>query len=150
MRPLAPPIPWTPNLVDRLRRYWPDSSATWIAKELGYPGRRNSIIGKARRLGLHKKTRPTETGERSPTAKLGRQVVRVARVRAFRESVVSVPVCCDPVPYFQTTWRNCRWLVSPPGVPMTRMLVCGAPRLDGSSWCEHHHGIAFRPRRTGP
>ncbi len=52
--------PWTTDYVDELRELWPSHSAREIAKKFGGPFTRNSVIGKARRIGLAQK-RPTPT-----------------------------------------------------------------------------------------
>ncbi len=80
-------IPWTEQLVDRVKRLWLDGySGTQIAEMLGYPGRRNAIIGKIHRLKVKRFVpAPFLSGENHPCWKGGFEKARARDLAHQRE-----------------------------------------------------------------
>jgi hypothetical protein len=46
--------------------------------------------------------------------------------------------------------RGCRWIDGEPYRGPAAYTYCGAPRLDGSSWCAAHHRIVWVRVRLTP
>ena len=127
---------WGPENVDRLKELAGQSlSATRIAAEFGVT--KNTIIGKARRLGVELQY----VIPRRP----GSVVVTRARNNPFRGSSNK----SQPLPVFepdpdsrnltvlQLKGNDCRF----PTSEDHPMLFCGSPKAAGSSYCPHHHGV---------
>lgn len=155
---------WTSALEDELRAHWESGlSASKIAALMGGGLTRNSVIGKARRMGLeHRRSpvdrsRPRLTPEEAHQRKLERQrgyrrsaattrppKVRKPRVpRMPKEAFVPVkpkgqawePIPdVTPVSLLELEAGQCRW---PVGQDSPHMF-CGAP-ADHGPYCQHHH-----------
>ncbi len=159
---------WTAKRVEVLTNLWADGfSASQIADRLGGITR-NAVIGKVRRLGLtgcataprssHRDVGQTRA-RRSPPA-------RQANRRAPLQLDVSVlewpakhqmPVTPAVVEAVTAPSRHiglldlkesmCRW---PIGDPASHDFhFCGCQKQAGSSYCEHHARIAFKPLSEG-
>ena len=107
---------WTDEAVRTLKKLWAQGlPARDIADKLGGISR-NSVIGKAHRLGLSGKTKSAETELETPP-----------RVTSL-----------------ELTERMCRWPIGHPGEQGFHF--CGKQRLAGRSYCSQHCGLAYRGR----
>jgi hypothetical protein len=136
-------IEWTREMINFLTNTVEESdeiSYTNIAKTMSERFHaeftKNSLIGKARRLGLPMRT-PAVT--RKP-----RQRVHVA---APIPPKILPPKKGRPVTIYQLRSDTCRWPLDqasdhPP------YMYCGAPTKDTCVWCVKHHQIAYRKSFT--
>ena len=130
---------WTEERETQLRELRDRGySSSQIAAELGGVTR-NAVIGAAHRMGL-----------RSTKRVAAPKAVRKPRVRStqFRKPVMKtepLPMMDRqsdaPVTLFDLEPHHCRW-PSGDAAPYT---FCGGTKLDGSSYCGHHHRVAYRP-----
>ena len=158
---------WTPEAIATLTQMWRQGySASQVAKKLGNGISRNAVIGKAHRLGLAGRDKPSSPAghgnalniraaaskDRSgrvkgrPSRPKGQPKVKVARKSA------PAPVEYVPGPgvsYDALQPRGqCRWPVGDPAEPDFH--YCGAKPDTGSSYCAWHESrsrSAARPRR---
>lgn len=144
---------WTDAEVETLKTMWNKGhSAGEITEEI--PGvTRNSVIGKAYRLGLREhvnapklnKTISVKAKTEQPVKKLVRDrrvkiskpdPVKVAEVRKIAERAQALPA---PAPLnftlLELNHDDCRWPVSGEGA---KMLFCGHNVEDGKSYCPCH------------
>ena len=146
---------WDVDRVETLTRLHLDErwSARRIAGELGSGFTRNAVIGKIHRLGLPTRGRMVPTSSKPP---------RVRRRLMFRptpmpapepeskidqDQIAELPAGQSPhaIALTATNKTHCRW---PLDEPTHNMMVCGAPRVAGYSYCRHHARIAYPPRRA--
>lgn len=123
---------WTEERVAELRRLAGDRfSARVIAYKLGGVTR-NAVIGKAARLGVKFNSQGRLAG------------CFAKKVPPSRPIVPAEPPPWEPeapppgpgVPMRAATSSHCRWI---PGEPAgIDTLYCGAPRIEGASYCAHH------------
>lgn len=133
---------WTLDEETTLRRMWVDHSSREVADALNRP--RNSIIGKAHRLGLEKKAGP---GIRKPPRRASG--VRVPQVY---QDPPSVPL---PKPVFRAPAkkrmpmgdlpipRQCQYPHGDPGE--VGFHFCGHKTVSGGPYCEYHRSICYAP-----
>lgn len=140
---------WTDQRIEQLKACLANGmSASEIGKEFGVT--RNTIIGKARRLGLEFSRKPYRRG----TAVHRPPVVRRAPLKpALRHAPAVPPPTPEPEPIpiddmaippeqrrtlLTLRKRECRWPVGDPLLDPQNFFFCGASRKDGSSYCPHH------------
>jgi GcrA cell cycle regulator len=157
-----PLVEWTEARVEELKRLWVVGlSAGAIAKRMA-PATRNSIIGKAHRLGLVSR-KPQIDPEEQQRIKQKREQLRnasrVVRQRTERQGkkgtkMQDSPVAPRPpfigsleIPFadlrvFQNGAANqCRFIAAE--TPCPDYLACGNETLPGESWCGHCRDIVF-------
>ena len=108
--------------IEKLTTYWRDGlTATDISERM--PGTtRNSIIGKASRLGLEPRKKGGRTGPRPKAEILS----------------LSKPL----IPFMKVNHRTCRSIEGYEVVQGHRMaLYCPNPKLPNESYCSHHQSI---------
>lgn len=120
--------PWTNSRIDLLRVLWANGeNCKEIAKQLGGGISKNSVIGKARRLGLSERIRALPVTPRKP-----------ARART-----VTLPKFLDGrflgIPLTELLVDDCRY---PQGDGP--FVFCGQPAIDRSSYCRKHHALCYR------
>ena len=122
---------WTPQNVQKLKKMLAKGmSARQIAEDFGVT--RNSVIGKANRLGLsvqaEKKTKTTTPAKadkpKKAPAKVKREVIHIAQ------------------PTSPTSESACQWPIGDPGTPEFRF--CYEPAKAGRPYCSEHCDIAYR------
>lgn len=131
---------WTDSQVSMLRQLWTDKvTASQIGLDLGHS--RNSVCGKARRLGLAPRPSPIKLNGRKPKKYKRTKIKKPRPSRAKPKLPASViPVRLGPV-------RCCAWLNG----KRFAYVACGAPTLPGDPYCEMHHRICYTvtPKATG-
>ena len=128
---------WPPNDIELLTRRWGEGmSATLIAEELNQRRHRvglysrNSVLGKAHRLGLDKRPSPIiKAGEKAPYSK------RHNHVRLTKAKALPKPVKLNPA-------HECRWITTSD----RPWVFCGQPCVQGYSYCPEHKDRAYLAR----
>ena len=129
-------IVWTAEMIAMLesgdRKITYADLAMEMSKKFGVEFTKNSLIGKARRLG---------------------QPVRV--IRKKRKKPVASPILPpiprvkkdEPVTLFQLGRRMCRY---PFAAPADRppYMFCGQPTKEDCSWCDKHRDVVFTKQRV--
>lgn len=151
MHGLSSEFSWNAITIPYLKQRWDDgASASVIANELGNGCTRNSVIGKASRLGLAAR-------KESPRASDGpltqRRRMSAARKVAFEREVEPVqaelPSEATPVAdlkaLFDLTEDTCRWPIGDPG--FAGFGFCGNMPAAGRTYCGGHCRIAYVPAR---
>jgi GcrA cell cycle regulator len=111
---------WSKTRVEALKRMWAEgTSARMIAESLGGGATRNSVIGKAYRLGLSKPSPSPRPAPRLPERPLA--------------GILNL------------TERMCRWPSGHPG--QAGFGFCGEPVAPGRPYCAEHCSRAYSPRR---
>ena len=134
------PISWTAEREQILREKFADHSATAIGIELGVS--RNTIIGKARRLGLVK------AGHNSVVVRQASPIPvrRLPKVQPIYRAP-KIPINIPEVEFvslnisigeLDASFRKCRWPID--GEPMT---YCGHENVKDKSFCPHHCAMAY-------
>jgi GcrA cell cycle regulator len=144
--------PWTSERDDLLRELFGRGfSFSLIAQQLsrfGHGFSRNAAIGRARRIGLPPRSKKQPMTQLPPSQ--GVRTTRSARAgsaqRQVRRTAVAAqaPAAADtPMPFLglaliELEPHHCRY---PQGNEFFKF--CGQPRLRGSPYCPHHHGLCF-------
>ena len=159
--------PWTPERTELLKTLWDRGfSASQIAYRLGEGISRNSVLGKAHRLGIvingqrtaayvksvRAKKRPSVAANLSKLEKRlfgkymsGFNADRTANSdKSVSEAAIS-PTDEDiaRVQFSELSERDCRFPVGTPGNP--GFGFCALPKMPGSSYCEPHHCRTHTP-----
>ena len=164
---------WTEAAIERLRALAHEGlSGREIAAAFGVT--RNCIIGKCSRLRIS--TRGKRGAKADPSASKPKpersKPARSKRTRSKRaspqaaaasaeppdrpvEAVIEIqePLPQDPVAYLDLGFRHCRAIVGREDDWPRLVLSCGAPRLEGSSWCAAHRArfcAGLAPRLAVP
>lgn len=137
---MAPTSNWTPEMVRRLRElstgeYSKSIIAHILNVEFGTRLTRNSIIGKASRIGIQYRepVRLSRLGTgTAPTRR--KQTIRAPRATATKPPPQDAPMAIGPVDDFPDAGM-CRWIDADPLVRGWR--CCGQPVSD-TTWCSYH------------
>lgn len=145
---MAVNVTWTEQQTELLIQYWREGfSASQIAKLLGGGRTRNSIIGRAHRLGLrrrlltlseHTTIKKQKAAEARERRRLERKLMVMTTPKPVR-IVAPVERPGEPAPLY--TMRTdmgagCRWICADPRHDDTA--VCGHA-IHARKWCEHHY-----------
>jgi GcrA cell cycle regulator len=129
--------PWTPESIAKLKELWMSEgkfSAGAIARQLNTS--KNSVLGKAHRLGLAARPSPIK-----PAGPNGTQTkIRREQSLAVREVVKAAPVVEQAVKY--SPFRTCQFLH---GDTRAEYRFCGDAVAQGSAYCGAHHRVCFIP-----
>jgi GcrA cell cycle regulator len=151
---------WTGVNEQVLRDLWGEYSSSYIAGVIGAPSR-NSVLGKAHRLGLSEKRSGTPKSRSTPFRKPRVQRFREVPPSRFAEDTVRVePMQCEhifdwmkhisPAPQgcslMDLTHETCRF---PLWGDVVSDQYCGAKPLEGLPYCGAHTRISYQPRRRG-
>ncbi len=146
----TPDFQWNDGCVETLRSMWPTNSAAVIAAVLGPAVTRNSVIGKARRLGLEHKSKSCP--HRSPAAPQERRApkIRPASRFSYMNDMEPQDLPLDQSPFavslFDIKPHKCRWPLNATS-PVSDFLFCGAPSYDDKqSYCGRHCRAAYSVR----
>lgn len=158
---------WTDERVEWLRTLWTQGlTASQIAAELGGVTR-NSVIGKAHRLGLSGRLTPVATPRAPCSPRLPRSSqfgpvgnvhrrgnLALASPDVAHVDEVEVTAQIVPLARYLTLAElepsSCRWPIGDPSSPDFRF--CGAPALPGESYCRACARKAYQmsQRQRGP
>ncbi len=156
--PFGNPNTWTDERVAELKRLWATgASAGQIAKAMGITSR-NSIIGKAMRLGLTKRGRTAGNETSRITNKLiaaQRKAVKPVAVSGGRiyPQPAPVPLRDEPptpdnvISLLSLEAHTCRWPYGTPGTDSFGFCGARTPR----TYCADHQGgayVSMSPSRT--
>jgi GcrA cell cycle regulator len=147
---------WTEERIEMLKKLLFDGlSLKQIGRELGIT--RNSVVGKAHRLGLSKGGVPASIAA-TPVPRGPRRIKRrpqnitpvlahINRADPGLPPTLSTPTPEDiPMGERKTLMKllnnDCRWPIGDPRDP--DFGFCGAPKCAGSSYCAGHARIAYR------
>jgi GcrA cell cycle regulator len=123
--------PWTPESIAKLKELWMSEgkfSAGAIARQLNTS--KNSVVGKAHRLGLAARPSPIK-----PAGPNGTQTkIRREQSLAVREVVKAAPVVEQAVKY--SPFRTCQFIH---GKERTEYRFCGEVVASGTAWCPEHY-----------
>ena len=124
---------WDEKNLERLKKLWDEGlPITKIGMELGVS--RNSIAGKAHRLGLPKRN--------SPISKSGepRKNISISNFETSKELPLKILLR-------EVEWsRNrCCWPIGDPKLP--GFSFCGTSIMPGRPYCEEHSNIAYTATR---
>jgi GcrA cell cycle regulator len=157
-------LTWTKERIERLKELWTEGlSASQIAAELGEGVSRNSVLGKAHRLGLAQGERkgasmprprnPPHSPDPAPAAEpppqnkpdpapmmSDRPPAEAAELPHRDEAVVPRS---EGVTIMELREGVCRWPLGDPTTPEFR--YCGARAVEGLPYCAHHAQMAYQP-----
>lgn len=128
--------PWTPERTELLRTLWDRGfSASQIAYRLGGGISRNSVLGKAHRLGVViKGQRTTAYGKSLFKLKTGRPVK--SDKSGFEPPISQSVNDIARVQFSELSETHCRFPVGTPGT--SGFGFCALPKMPGSSYCPAH------------
>jgi GcrA cell cycle regulator len=137
---------WTEDRVTELRtRYANGESGSQIGIAM-HAKSRNAVVGKLYRLGLRRQVPIGAKTELKPSRAKRNTVHHIDGRIFFRGDAVTEPEppqLTNPKLLIELEPCDCRWPGTGSGA---EMLYCGAPALNGYSYCVHHCRIAFQPR----
>lgn len=149
---------WTDEAIQCVKDLWGKQSANEIAGIIGAPSR-NTVCGKAHRLGLSKpfqaaKPKSRATPFRKPRVQRFREVLNTGAACDGRSSAVGEGGPAVMLDYsrpgshsctlMELTSETCRWPLWTDAQP--ERLYCGAVPAKGSVYCGCHTAIAWRSR----
>jgi GcrA cell cycle regulator len=138
---------WEPETTAILVDLWGKGlSASQIAAKIGVT--RNSVLGRAFRLGLAKRRaaypqvkRRVQTWRKKPNPLIRRPVIK-SNVEFF-DSTLASDFCANPVDIRDIAENQCRWVIGEP----KDFKFCGDEKFANHSFCARHSRIAYRPNR---
>ena len=107
---------WPADQVAELKRLWLEDQLSCTDIGKALGKSKSAVVGKAFRERLPNK-KAHASNRRKPVAQLPSRVLPVA--------------------------RSCAWPIGEPGEPGFHF--CGAPHVEGSSYCADHHKVAYKP-----
>jgi len=129
---------WPQDQTDTMVRLWKAGKSSGdIAQRMGLT--RNSVMGKASRLGLkHERiTKPPVN-----------YLPRVSKPKDQKPPTKLKPQAAtpNPIPFLEADHRHCKWPLW--WTDTMPRLVCGATPIPKKPYCAHHYRIAFIKLRT--
>ena len=126
---------WTEENIEKLKKMLAKGmSSRQIGEELGGISR-NSVIGKAHRLGLstqkEKENFPTKTTK----------AVKTTATASAKKKSVRQPIHITPQ-NSQSTDKLCQWPSGDPGTP--EFCFCYREAVEGRPYCDEHCNAAYR------
>lgn len=141
---------WNPENIEKLGQLWDGGfSATSIALQMGGDLTRNAIMGKAHRLGLKARKKPTSQRVVSILDAKRRKTPFVKPLLAAIPAPKLVPRLDPPnaplVPFLKLNYRTCRSVEGYEMVGAHQMaLYCSNPKEAEESFCPYHQKIYYR------
>lgn len=128
---------WSDSAVDLLKTLWESGiSAQMIS--VHFPGAtRNSVIGKAHRLGLPPKK--TKTSQPRIVRKMRECIVKEIPLR--KVYLEPEPPIGESIPFMQANSRTCRAIMGKDDDGLA--LFCSNPKDPEMSFCLYHYGIFY-------
>ena len=135
---------WSEDRVSVLRDLWTSGfSARQIAERLGEGCTRNSVIGKANRLGLSQPTRSSLTRRQKQRERQQQREQPPIRPPRLPESLPPPLPVSPGATILSLTTSTCRWPLGDPISPDFRF--CGGNAKPGQPYCEAHARMAYQP-----
>ncbi len=138
-------VEWTDAAKQKLKELWPYMAAEDIA--LQFRGAtRNSIIGKAHRLGLPSKKKISKNPDKKPRARRKNPMVVKVQPKPKPVPVKPEPPRGNLIPFTKMKWNTCRSVeeYGPDEDGRVLALYCSNPKTAVDSFCEYHKKIYYR------
>ena len=139
---------WTKENIDFLQKYWGTCTAREISERMGGGFTRNSIIGKASRLGLSAKIKTrTATTNKSFDESLVKKnnTLRKGRKSRFKSLIIEKDFEPEnPKQLEELDENTCKWPIGHPNDK--KFYFCGRSSLKDFSYCKLHLLYAFQPK----
>ena len=139
---------WTKENIEFLQKHWGTSTAREISEKMGAGFTRNSIIGKASRLGLSAKikTRAATSNQNFENSQEQKDIKsRRGRKSKFKSLIIEKDFEPEnPKQLEELDESSCKW---PIGHPDEKgFYFCGRSSLKDFSYCRLHLLYAYQPR----
>ena len=139
---------WTEENVEFLRKNWGSFTARELAEKMGPGFTRNSIIGKASRLGLSAKIKTRKaTSNRNIERSLEDDNIKTKRGRKSRFKSLIIDKDFEPENPKQLEELDesiCKWPIGHPNEKS--FYFCGRSSLKDFSYCKLHLLYAYQPK----
>ena len=125
---------WTDENIQKLKKMLANGkSAREIAEELGGISR-NSVIGKAHRLGISAQNEKKKTKTASPSKEVKKKAE--SNVKPIKQ-VIHISQATP-----RSSENSCQWPIGDPGT--SEFKFCYEPAKQGRPYCNEHCNIAYR------
>ena len=139
---------WTTENIEFLRQHWGTCTAREISEKMGAGFTRNSIIGKASRLGLSAKIKTrTATSNKNFEDNLDEKSLRSNRGRRSKFKSLLIEKDFEPENPKQLEEldeNSCKWPIGHPDEDS--FYFCGRSSLKDFSYCKLHLLYAYQPK----
>tara|TARA_B100001121_G_scaffold19448_1_gene15361 strand:+ start:13147 stop:13644 length:498 start_codon:yes stop_codon:yes gene_type:complete len=139
---------WTDERVEFLKKNWGLCTARELAEKMGAGFTRNSIIGKASRLGLSAKikTRTATSNQNFENSKEEKSsVTRRGRRNKFKSLIIEKDFEPEnPKQLEELDENSCKWPIGHPDEE--NFYFCGRTSLKDFSYCKLHLLYAYQPK----
>ena len=139
---------WTKENIEFLQKYWGTCTAREISEKMGGGFTRNSIIGKASRLGLSAKIKTrTATSNKSfdESSVKKNDTLRKGRKSRFKSLIIEKDFEPEnPKQLEELDEHTCKWPIGHPNE--NKFYFCGRSSLKDFSYCKLHLLYAFQPK----
>ena len=139
---------WTEENVEFLRKNWGSFTARELAEKMGPGFTRNSIIGKASRLGLSAKIKTRSTSVNQNLNKFeNNKIIKNKKSRRSRFQSLIIEKDFEPENpknLEELDENSCKWPVGHPDEK--NFYFCGRSSLKDFSYCKLHLLYAYQPK----
>ena len=139
---------WTKENIEFLQKHWGTCTAREISEKMGGGFTRNSIIGKASRLGLSAKIKTrTATSNKSfdESSVKKNDTLRKGRKSRFKSLIIEKDFEPEnPKQLEELDEHTCKWPIGHPNE--NKFYFCGRSSLKDFSYCKLHLLYAFQPK----
>jgi len=139
---------WTKENIEFLQKHWGTCTAREISEKMGGGFTRNSIIGKASRLGLSAKikTRTATTNKSFDQSTIEKKnSLRKVRKSKFKSLIIEKDFEPEnPKQLEELDENTCKWPIGHPNDE--KFYFCGRSSLKDFSYCKLHLLYAFQPK----
>ena len=139
---------WTKENIEFLQKHWGTCTAREISEKMGGGFTRNSIIGKASRLGLSAKikTRTATTNKSFDESSVKKNdSLRKVRKSRFKSLIIEKDFEPEnPKQLEELDENTCKWPIGHPND--NKFYFCGRSSLKDFSYCKLHLLYAFQPK----
>ena len=139
---------WSKENIEFLRKHWGTCTAREISEKMGGGFTRNSIIGKASRLGLSAKikTRAATTNKSFDESLVKKNdTLKKGRKSRFKSLIIEKDFEPEnPKQLEELDENTCKWPIGHPNEE--KFYFCGRSSLKDFSYCKLHLLYAFQPK----
>ena len=139
---------WTKENIEFLQKHWGTCTAREISEKMGGGFTRNSIIGKASRLGLSSKikTRAATSNQNFENSSEEKNIKnRVGRKSKFKSLIIEKDFEPEnPKQLEELDENSCKWPIGHPDEKS--FYFCGRSSLKDFSYCKLHLLYAYQPK----